>query len=188
MRSGLDAAETGNGFDPVSQMEFTQDDMAGFAARHRLKRPPGGAWEYTSANTLILDRLIGRTVGGGAAGLSDFAARELFSPLHMSGVTIEFDGTGVFVGSPYVYASARDYARFGQLYLNDGVAPDGARILPEGLGRVVSPLHAGSPVWRRLLDQRRAESRHGAAGEERLSQRWLLRQRRLWPAYLYRAV
>ena len=132
MESGLDASETGSGFDPVSQMELTQGDMAGFAARRPLKWPHGGTWEYTSANTLILDRLLGYTVGGGAAGMRDFAERELFAPMHMAKVTMEFDGRGVFVGSSYVYAPARSFARFGELYLNDGIAPDGQRILPSG--------------------------------------------------------
>jgi CubicO group peptidase (beta-lactamase class C family) len=132
MRSGLDAAETGTGFDPASQMLLAQSDMAGFAARHRLKHTPGTVWEYSSANTLILDRLLGNTVGGGAAGMREFAERELFNPLHMANVTMEFDGRGVFVGSSYIYAPARAFARFGELYLNDGVAPDGRRVLPEG--------------------------------------------------------
>jgi CubicO group peptidase (beta-lactamase class C family) len=132
MESGLDAAETGTGFDPVSQMELCQSDMAGFAAGHRLKEPPRTVWEYTSANTLILDRLLGDAVGGGAAGMRQFAERELFAPLHIAGATMEFDGKGVFVGASYVYAPARDFARLGQLYLEDGVAPDGRRILPEG--------------------------------------------------------
>jgi CubicO group peptidase (beta-lactamase class C family) len=132
MQSGLDVAETGNGFDPVSQMEFCQSDMAGFAAEHPLKRPPGTEWEYSSANTLILDRVLGDVVGGGAAGMRRFAQRELLEPLHMSGVTMEFDGRGVFVGSSYMYTSARAYARFGQLYLDDGLTSEGHRILPEG--------------------------------------------------------
>jgi len=71
-------------------------------------------------------------VGGGPAGLRAFARRELFDPLGMGEVTMEFDGQGTFVGSTYVYASARDYARFGMLYLRDGIAPDGTRLLPEG--------------------------------------------------------
>jgi len=76
--------------------------------------------------------MIGGKVGGGAAGMRAFARRELFDRLGMGDVTMEFDGQGTFVGSTYVYASARDYARFGMLYLDDGVAPDGGRILPEG--------------------------------------------------------
>ena len=132
MRSGIDAEERGSGLDPVARMEFAEADMAGFAARRPQKHPPGQEWEYTSANTLILCRLIGQTIGGGIAGQREFAERELFAPLGMRGVTLEFDGRGTFVGSTFVYATARDYARFGELYRRDGIAPDGRRILPEG--------------------------------------------------------
>lgn len=135
MQSGLDAREDASATSPVAQMEFVGPaaaDMAGFAARHPAKQPPGQHFEYTSANTIILDRLLGQTVGGGPAGFRAFADREIFAPLHMSNVTMEFDGAGTFVGSTWVYAPARDFARFGQLFLNDGVAPDGRRILPEG--------------------------------------------------------
>jgi CubicO group peptidase (beta-lactamase class C family) len=132
MDSGIDAPETGSGFDPVSQMLYSKDDMAAFAAGFRLGKPPRTEWDYTSANTLILDRLLGITIGGGAPGMHRFADDELFAPLHMDHVTMEFDGAGTFVGSAHVYASARDYARFGQLFLNDGVGADGVRILPEG--------------------------------------------------------
>jgi CubicO group peptidase (beta-lactamase class C family) len=131
MDSGIDAPETGSGFDPVSQMLYGKDDMAAFAAGFRLKEPPRTRWEYTSVNTIILDRLLGATVGGAAPGMRAFADRELFAPLHMDHVTMEFDGAGTFVGSAHVYAPARDYARLGQLYLNDGIGPDGQRLLPE---------------------------------------------------------
>ena len=115
MRSGLDAAETGSGFDPATRMLYGHADMAAFAAQHTLKHDPGATWEYTSANTLILDRALGDTVGGSAAGMRGFAQRELFAPLGMGDVTMEFDGAGVFIGSSYVYASARSFARFGEL-------------------------------------------------------------------------
>jgi CubicO group peptidase (beta-lactamase class C family) len=131
MSSGIDAPETGSGFDPVSQMLYGKDDMAAFAASFPLKEPPRTEWEYTSADTLLLDRLLGTIVGGGAPGMRAFADKELYAPLHMDRVTMEFDAAGTFVGSAHVYATARDYARLGQLFLNDGIGPDGQRILPE---------------------------------------------------------
>lgn len=132
MSSGLDADEAESAFSFVARMEFLHADMAGFAAAQPAKEAPGTRWEYTSADTLLLDRRIGEIVGGGPAGLRAFARRELFDRLGMGDVTMEFDGRGTFVGSTYVYATARDYARFGQLYLDDGVAADGTRLLPEG--------------------------------------------------------
>lgn len=132
MRSGLSVKEEANGFSPVAKMEYLHDDMAAFAAQYPLSSPIGKEWDYTSGNTLILDRLLGRTVGGGAAGMRNFAEKELLIPARLSGLTMEFDGSGVFMGASYVYAPARTFARFGQLYLDDGVAPDGRRVLPEG--------------------------------------------------------
>jgi len=131
MESGLDAPEEGAATDVVTRMLFTQSDMAAFAAQRALKIPPGSEWEYTSANTLILNRIMANIVGGGAEGMRAFAERELFAPLRMRGVTMEFDGAGTFIGSSYVFATARSYARFGQLYLDDGVAAD-RRLLPKG--------------------------------------------------------
>lgn len=131
MTSGLAIEESDTGFDPVSRMLFLEPDMAGFALQARLKATPGTRWEYTSGNTLILSRIIRDAVGGRAQDVVEFAQRELFRPLGITTATIEFDSTGTPVGSIYVFASARDWARFGALYLNDGVV-DGKRILPEG--------------------------------------------------------
>ena len=132
MRSGLALEEAESAFSPVARMEFLHADMAAFAAAQPAKEPPGRHFEYTSGDTVLLSRLIGGRVGGGPAGLRAFARRELFDPLGMGDVTMEFDGQGTFVGSTYVYATARDYARFGMLFLKDGLADDGRRLLPEG--------------------------------------------------------
>lgn len=131
MTSGLSIAESDSGLDPVSRMLFLERDMAGFAVRSRLKAAPGTQWEYTSGNTLILSRIIRDAVGGSAGNVLSFAQRELFGPLDMSSARIDFDATGTPVGSIYTYATARDWARFGALYLNDGIAA-GRRILPPG--------------------------------------------------------
>jgi hypothetical protein len=75
--------------------------------------------------------LIRDNAGGTAASTLEFARRELFDKLGMHHVTLEFDSTGTPIGSSHMLASPRDWARFGLLYLNDGVV-GGQRLLPEG--------------------------------------------------------
>ena len=58
---------------------------------------------------------------------------------------MEFDGAGTFVGSSHVYAPARAFARLGLLYLNDGVTPDGQRVLPAGWAELSRRSTLGSP-------------------------------------------
>jgi CubicO group peptidase (beta-lactamase class C family) len=112
-------------------MLFLEPDMAGFAERAYEKATPGTQWEYTSGNTLILSRILRDAVGGHAEDVVEFARKELFEPLGITTGTIEFGATGTPVGSIYVLASARDWAKFGELYRQDGVS-NGKRILPEG--------------------------------------------------------
>ncbi len=127
MTSGLALDETNSGFDPSSQMIYLHDDMAGFAVNAPVIAPPGKRWAYSSATTQLLARIV-RDAAGGPERTLAFAWRELFNPLGMRDVTLEFDGVGTVQGSSYMLASARDWARFGLLYLNDGVV-GGKRIL-----------------------------------------------------------
>jgi CubicO group peptidase (beta-lactamase class C family) len=129
MTSGLALDETNSGFDPSSQMVYLHSDMAGFAAKAAMIAPPGTRWAYSSATTQLLARIIRDAVGGPEQTLA-FAWRELFNPLGMRDVTLEFDGAGTLQGTAYMLASARDWARFGLLYLNDGLI-GGQRILHE---------------------------------------------------------
>lgn len=116
---------------PVNRMKYIERDMAGFAETCPLETAPGSAWNYHDGNYLILSRLIRDAAGGHAADVLRFARRELFDSLGMRNVTLEFDATGTPEGSAQMLAPARDWARFGLLYLNDGVV-GGKRILPEG--------------------------------------------------------
>jgi CubicO group peptidase (beta-lactamase class C family) len=125
------SASLGAAFEPVNHMKFMERDMAAFAERAELETAPGSAWNYHDGNYLILSRLIQDSVGGTPADMLRFARTELFGPLGMRDVTIEFDGAGTPEGYAQMLASARDWARFGQLYLDDGVV-GGKRILPEG--------------------------------------------------------
>jgi hypothetical protein len=105
--------------------------MAGFAEKAPLKAAPGTVWNYTNGNTLLLSRIVRDNAGGDAAATLAFARRELFDKLGMRHVTLEFDATGTPIGASHMLASARDWARFGLLYLNDGVV-GGERLLPPG--------------------------------------------------------
>src|ERR1700716_1777125 len=129
MTTGLALDETNSGFDPSSQMVYLHNDMAGFAVQAPMIAPIGTRWAYSSATTQLLARTIRDAVGGPEQSLA-FAWRELFNPLGMRNVTLEFDASGTLQGSTYMLASARDWARFGLLYLNDGVV-GGKRILHE---------------------------------------------------------
>jgi CubicO group peptidase (beta-lactamase class C family) len=120
MTTGLDLDETDSGFDPSSRMVYLHNDMSAFAIQARLIAPPGTRWAYSSPSTQILAKIIRDGTGGPEKSLR-FAWRELFNPLGMTTVMLEFDGVGTLQGSSYMSASARDWARFGLLYLNDGV-------------------------------------------------------------------
>ena len=129
MTTGRALDETNSGFDPASQMVYLHDDMAGFAVNAAIVAPPGTRWAYSSPTTQLLARIVRDAVGGPEQTLA-FAWRELFNPLGMRNVTLEFDASGTLQGSTYMLASARDWARFGLLYLNDGIV-GGKRVLHE---------------------------------------------------------
>ena len=129
MTTGLALDETNSGFDPASQMVYLHDDMAGFAVNAAVIVPPGTRWAYSSPTTQLLARIVRDAVGGPVQTLT-FAWRELFNPLGMRNVTLEFDASGTLQGSTYMLASARDWPRFGLLFLYDGVV-GGKRVLHE---------------------------------------------------------
>lgn len=131
MTTGLDLDETGSGFDPSNHLLYVRtDDMAAFAEKAKTLEVPGQRWAYSSAGIHLLARLVRDTVGGGEA-VQRFAQNRLFGPLGMQHVTMETDETGTPIGAHYILATSRDWARFGMLYLNDGVAMNGQRVLPE---------------------------------------------------------
>ena len=107
-------------------------DHAGYAAALPLIHQPGTVWNYSSGTTNIITRILGRVIGGGRQGMETFLSERLFGPVGMNSAVPKFDESGTWVGSSYVYASARDFARFGELYRNDGVTGSGERILPAG--------------------------------------------------------
>ncbi len=151
MTSGLEFGQSltqnwATAFDPTAQMVFATPNMAAVAERAQLTSAPGATWRYSNGNTMILSRIIRDNVGGDAASVLTFAHRELFGPLGMTHSTLEFDAVGTPLGATHMWASARDWARFGLLYLDDGVA-GGQRILPAGWVDYSAQLTRGSEAF-----------------------------------------
>jgi CubicO group peptidase (beta-lactamase class C family) len=134
MRDGLDFVEdyVDERVSDVISMLFGdgQHDMASFAAHRPLAAAPGQRFNYSSGTSNIVSGVVARLVGAGAA-YERFLAERLFGPIGATSARPGLDGVGTWVASSYLHATARDFARFGLLYLRDGVW-DGRRLLPEG--------------------------------------------------------
>lgn len=140
MTSGLSWVEdyVDDSVSDVIEMLFGVSDFTGDHASYAASKPlvaePGTSWEYSSGTTNIIARILADALGeptGSHARVEKFMRTRLFDAIGMRSATPKFDDAGTFVGSSFVYATARDFARFGWLYLNDGIW-NGTRILPEG--------------------------------------------------------
>ncbi|MDR3568017.1 MAG: serine hydrolase [Syntrophobacteraceae bacterium] len=114
----------------VSAMMFGTGDMASFAANKPLLFRPGVKWQYSSGTPNIVSEVM-RNVFGNEREYIEFPRRELFERIDMKSAVVEPDASGTLVGSAFMYATARDWARFGLLYMRDGMWGKD-RILPEG--------------------------------------------------------
>lgn len=124
-------------------MFMDSDDKGGYAASKKLKYKPGEHFEYSSGTTNLLSKIVRQAAGD--ANYPKFAYERLFHKIGMYHTLIEPDASGTFVGSSYGYASARDWARFGLLFLNDGIW-NGERILPEGWTKYSSTPASSAPI------------------------------------------
>lgn len=131
MTSGLAFDESyGDTESDAVRMLFVQGNKASFAAEKPLLFPPDTHWAYSSGTTTILARVLRETFGAERDYLS-YPRTRLFSPLGMRSAVLEPDASGTFAASSFLYATARDFARLGLLFLHKGVW-QGTRILPEG--------------------------------------------------------
>lgn len=104
-------------------------DMSAYAAALPKVSEPATTFNYSSGTTVLVCRILADIIGRGET-FEAWMNEVLFSPIGMT-ASPTFDDSGVWVGSSFLNATARDFARFGYLYLRDGVW-DGNRILPEG--------------------------------------------------------
>jgi len=148
MSSGLQFSEIyDDPFADVVVMLFAQGDAGGYAANKPLEVEPDSRWQYSSGTTNIISRIIRHTIGGSDVDYFAFPRQALFDRIGMQTALIEPDTSGTFVGSSFMYASARDWARLGLLFLNDGVW-NGERILPEGWVKYSTTPTQGAPMGR----------------------------------------
>ncbi|RWN00650.1 MAG: class C beta-lactamase-related serine hydrolase [Mesorhizobium sp.] len=130
MSSGLEFNEDYGDVADVTRMLYLEPDMAGFAEAKPLGGEVGKAFSYSSGTAVMLSRLWQEAIGDKAKALT-WPRTALFEPLGMHSAVLETDERGTFVGSSYLYATAHDWARFGQFLLQGGVW-NGAQILPAG--------------------------------------------------------
>lgn len=135
MRDGLDFVEdyVDDGISDVINMLFAEGrgDVGAYAAARSAKYEPGDLFNYSSGTTNIICRELARIVGDGPTGMLKFMEARLFGPLGMRSPTPKFDAAGTFIGSSYLLATPQDFAKFGLLYMRDGMW-EGERILPPG--------------------------------------------------------
>ncbi len=132
MVSGLDFdAPQARMLSDVRKMLFLKGDSVAYAASEELAAPVGASWFYSSGSASLLAGAMRAAIGGSQARYFSYPRRALFERIGMTSAVIEPDAAGNFLAPAFAYATARDWARFGQLYLNDGMWRD-KRILPEG--------------------------------------------------------
>jgi len=131
MSSGLEFEEVYGPFKDATNMLYASRSMADFAGAKPLKYAPDIHWSYASGTTNMIARIVKDKVGGSLADFQRFARDRLFNKIKAYSAVIEPDASGSFVGSSYMFATARDWARFGLFLKNDGVW-EGERLLPAG--------------------------------------------------------
>ncbi|SDK76740.1 serine hydrolase domain-containing protein [Microbulbifer yueqingensis] len=139
MSSGLGFDETYAPGSDSTRMLFGAHSASGVALASPAAREPGSHFSYSSGTTNLIARWVHQRLGGDVQASVDFFRDELLRPLGMAHTVFEPDPSGIFVGSSYIYASGRDWARLGQLMLGGGEL-DGRRLLePDWVARATSP-------------------------------------------------
>jgi CubicO group peptidase (beta-lactamase class C family) len=143
--SGLAFDETYGAVNDVSRMLFTRRDTGAFAAAFPPAGPPESRWAYSSGTSNIVSRIVRDAFDGDLVAMVRYANERLFDPAGMTSALFEPDAAGSFIGSSFVFMTARDWARFAELFRRDGVW-DGRRLLPEGWVRYATTPTPKAPL------------------------------------------
>lgn len=144
MSSGLEWNEHYGSVSPATEMLYNSESNGHIAMMQPLEYTPGDVWEYSSGTSNIISLYL-RNQYRDHDDYLRYIHERLFIPLGMESTVLETDESGTYIGSSYTYATARDWARFGTLYLRDGTW-NGDRLLPKdwiAYTREVAPASGG---------------------------------------------
>ncbi len=132
MNSGLEWEEDYNKICDVTRMLFIEPDMSSIQKEKSLVGLPNESWNYSSGITNMLSGFI-RDQFRSHQEYLDFWYSDLIDKIGMHSMLIETDYSGNYVGSSYGWATVRDWAKFGLLYLHEGNW-NGEQIINESWG------------------------------------------------------
>lgn len=162
MQSGLDLEETYGDVNDVTRMLFLEPDQAKFIETKALKAQPGTKFEYTTGSAVLLTRLWMNTFDDQKEALA-YPRKVLFGPIGMTSAIMEADESGTFSGGSLMYATARDWVRFGLLLVNKGDW-NGQQVLPADFATRVSTatllsdgVYTGGLAWKLASGDRKQE-------------------------------
>lgn len=118
--SGLEWYEWGGSYSNWEEFR-SADNWVDYILGRRLVYDPGSVFNYSTGNTHLLAAVLEQATG---RGLFDYAKEKLFDPMGMDSVTWGTDPQGIADGGNGVVMSARDAAKFGQLFLMGGLWQD----------------------------------------------------------------
>lgn len=119
MNSGLEWVEDYNSISDVTKMLFLEKDMTKSQIGKPLIGAPNETWNYSSGTTNLLSGIL-RDQFSTHQEYLDFWYNALIDKIGMNSMLIETDMSGNYVGSSYAWATPRDWAKFGLLYLHNG--------------------------------------------------------------------
>lgn len=150
MSSGLNHTEGGNRLQDADTVRILFTDRAADAAAASIAQPleaaPGRKYEYSTATSVILADIVQRTIAPAAKtpearrqAMRTYMIQRLVRPAGMSSLVCEFDAAGTMLGGSLCHATARDWARFGQMYLDGGIINGQQVVLPDWISFVRTP-------------------------------------------------
>lgn len=130
MSSGLEWVENYFTISEATVMLMQSDDMFASVVNCPLEHDPGSYWNYSSGDANLLSGILRQAIGDRQEYLG-YAYSRLFHRIGMLNTVVETDASGLFVASSFSYGSTRDWARFGMLFLNNGIFEGDTVLLPE---------------------------------------------------------